>query len=82
MASRNTGLARSSVAGPRELSLLRRHSSLAAACCCSRSRTCVSTASGWKALASHPRSKSKLTRTPWIVSDPQLNRAIAVLSGV
>jgi C-terminal processing protease CtpA/Prc len=45
----------------------RRHSSLAAACCCSRSRTCMSTASGWKALASHPRSKSKLTRTPWIV---------------
>ena len=27
----------------------------------------MSTASGWKALASHPRSKSKLTRTPWIV---------------
>ena len=27
----------------------------------------MSTASGWKALASHPRSRSKLTRTPWVV---------------
>jgi carboxyl-terminal processing protease len=46
--------------------LLRRHSSLASACCCSRSRTCGLTASGWKALASHQRSRSKLTRPPWV----------------
>lgn len=66
MASKNIGFARSLVAGPRELSSLRRHSSLAAACCCSRSGTCRSTASGWKALASHPRSRSKLTWPPWV----------------
>jgi len=64
MASRNISLARSSVAERRELSLLRRRSSLAAACCCSRSRTCGSMASGWKALASYQRSRSELTRPP------------------
>jgi carboxyl-terminal processing protease len=65
-ASRNIGLARSSVARRRELSSLRRHFSLAEACCYSRSRTCGSTASGWKALASHQRLGSKLTRPPWV----------------
>ena len=33
-------------------------------CCCSRSRTCGSMASGWKGLASYQRSRSELARPP------------------
>ena len=78
MASGNIGLARSLVAGPRELSSLRRRSSLAAVCCCSRS------AGRWRRLEGVgvvPTIEVRADPASVGLSDPQLDRAIAVLSG-